>query len=249
MHITLAKAGPASHFDRRRQPASAGPPKTGFRWHMTLRGCVGRRKVHRPPGNLATTEMLRRSTGFAALVMILFLSVAWVLKPDLTRPMLADDPIPGVMLYENQTFWTLSPWDGSTIKTDSILLWVSATAYWYIERNLTESGSNFTADEMAYIGGRFDDVVVPRVHAAFGFEPRPPQDVDGDARITVLITPALSIFMPRNEYPSPSEPYSNAKEMIYVRFDRNFGRFLGSVAHEFTHLVEWNYDSSEDAWI
>ena len=155
-----------------------------------------------------------------------------------------------VSLWQNQSFWRVPLQGGPRYSTDSILISVSQDAYWFIEREAVDVfGFNYTQSQMSTIGGRFESEILPTIHQALGSEPSPPGDADGDPNITILITSDLSVFDPRNENPPSSDPFSNAHEMIYVRFRNNTTDFLASVAHELAHLVQWNYDPFESGWV
>jgi hypothetical protein len=85
-----------------------------------------------------------------------------------------------------------------------------------------------------------------------------PYDLDGDGRIEILITNLN--YMAEGSYSGalgycikpPSDP--NGLGMIYI--DDNIHMWTGdwkwinsTVSHEFTHMIQFSYDSSEDDWI
>jgi len=156
-------------------------------------------------------------------------------------------------LWENRTFWRWSYFDpNARCETEAILTRVSTGAYWYVERKLIDQGLNYTTEQMDVVAPAFDNQVMPRLHSAFGYEPLPPDDIDGDSRITVLIYDSFSTsyFDPRNELPATIDPTSNQREMVYVRHVAEPARLLSIVAHEVSHLIQWNYRHYSDAdWV
>lgn len=185
------------------------------------------------------------------LVLSLFLvSGAAVTTPfgnkcpgDEARPF--DDSPPG--LLDNRTFWRIS--SGPPVSVPAGLVGTSGNAYWYLEDELARAGLNYTSETMNETMNTFESWILPRLHAAFGFEPLPPNDVDGDPRSTILVTAYESYFDYRNEEPATQEPISNEREMIYVRYESDPAVLLNVIAHEFTHLIQWNYDPLEAAWV
>src|SRR3972149_2317737 len=152
--------------------------------------------------------------------------------------------------YERRMFWREEAGRPTVFETESMLIPVSQSAYWYIETQLPQSHLlNYTQDQMDNITSRFETKVLPLLHSAFGFEPLPPSDVDADPRTTILITADLGRFSARNALPVSADPLSNAREMIYVRYELGIESLLGMVAHEFTHLIQSNYDPAEEGWM
>ncbi|HEX9653350.1 MAG TPA: T9SS type A sorting domain-containing protein, partial [bacterium] len=87
--------------------------------------------------------------------------------------------------------------------------------------------------------------------------------IDNDSRITILFLaiegPASLVgdiagyFWSGNQFPRSQIPRSNEREMLYMDITR-LSRFgvedvAGTLAHEFQHLIHWNYDRSEEVWI
>ncbi len=118
------------------------------------------------------------------------------------------------------------------------------------------------------IANKFDNTIYPRVKSAFGSEPNP--GVDLDPRVYLLLldirdgyTPgggytagyfyALNEFL-NEELPAPYAGYSNEKEMIYVdTYPSTVGNMssLGTIAHEFQHMVHWwmDWEGDEETWV
>jgi hypothetical protein len=84
-----------------------------------------------------------------------------------------------------------------------------------------------------------------------------PDELDNDPKIYVLLydfdISADGFFWVFDEYPDGSQPYaSNECEVLYINCSDSDpgGSYLISVmAHEFEHMIHWNVDSDEDAWV
>lgn len=88
-----------------------------------------------------------------------------------------------------------------------------------------------------------------------------PPDVDGDPRIHILIIDCTEdigyaampgYFDPANQLTRIENPYSNYREMFYIDcdpFDPATQLGLGSVAQQFTHLIQYGNDQEEECWI
>jgi hypothetical protein len=194
-------------------------------------------------------------TLIAAAIALGFVSLIWI--PAVSgageEPILDGAPSQSPVLWESAMFWRIPGGGvgGGRYQTEAILMATSPHGYWYLEREAIEQwGMNYTPEEMATITSSFEDVIRPRIHAAFGVEPTPPMDVDNDERITILTTRNMGVFDSRNELPKTLDPESNAREMVYVPFYRDLTSFLATLTHEFTHLVRWNYDHGlEEGWV
>ncbi|MDQ7065842.1 MAG: FlgD immunoglobulin-like domain containing protein [candidate division KSB1 bacterium] len=118
------------------------------------------------------------------------------------------------------------------------------------------------------LSNEFDNVIYPTTTKLFGAEPRPgdAKEIDGDSLITILLydirDPAYydssttqfvaGYFLPNNQDRRTKFPKSNEREMVYVDI-RSLSSFpdqtLGTLAHEFQHLIQWNQDATEARWV
>ena len=88
-----------------------------------------------------------------------------------------------------------------------------------------------------------------------------PPDIDGDPRIYILIIDCTErygyaampgYFDPANQLTPIENPGSNYHELIYIDcdpFDPSSELGLGSIAQQFTHLIQYKNDRHEDCWI
>jgi immune inhibitor A len=147
--------------------------------------------------------------------------------------------------------------DSITIQEiDAELKAVSDHAYFWFETD--SSVADPTAAELAQMAEGFDDIY-EQVIAIFGSEDNP--GVDGDPRIhivnadpgTVCISAdacrLLGYFSAGDIVPVQYDANSNEREM-FVMNGSQFGTigYLDTLAHEFRHMVEANYDSGDIDW-
>lgn len=123
-------------------------------------------------------------------------------------------------------------------------------AYW------VESGLVLDRNALALAAERLHARYYPLLTATFGQEARP--GVDGDSRFHVLhiLGPPdadeLGYFSDEDEYPRALFPGSNEREMVYLNLSQlEVGTPLydGTLVHEVQHLIQWNLDANEDAWL
>jgi immune inhibitor A len=99
----------------------------------------------------------------------------------------------------------------------------------------------------------FEEHIYPTNHKYFGWEWS--SGVDGDVRLVVLnarFTGAAGYFAAANEYSRLVNPYSNEHEMFVMNLDAldpGTQAYEDVLAHEFQHMVHWNVDRNEDAWL
>ncbi len=143
----------------------------------------------------------------------------------------------------------------------SVLLKISPRAYFYVDQDWwksldfgQQSGVIQSLESLSY---DFETRIYPVLTQTFGSEWNP--GVDGDSRISVLLHPmkeeAQGYFNSADEYPKSQVPKSNAREMVYLNSqDINSPNIKIFLAHEFTHLIEFNqkerqYSVQEDTWL
>jgi hypothetical protein len=126
-----------------------------------------------------------------------------------------------------------------------------------------DKGADRTASETTKLNQRaktiattFDTQIYPTNTQIFGAEPNP--GVDKDARLFILLSPAvgnygtdntLGFFAQRDEFPARTDgqaiyKHSNAKEMLYVSsrivLSGAVDDYMGTIAHEFQHMINFN---------
>lgn len=173
-----------------------------------------------------------------------------------TVPQVAEPLTPGT----RQTFKVLDVVNNTYGEIEAELLAVGDHAYFWFE---TEPyGAVPDQGTLSEVVPAFDDIYAA-VTAVFGQENSP--GIDGDPRLHVLHASPQTIcgVSPDGEgscgtagfvssadlQPAILNPQSNEREM-FVMNDRQFGGdyYLGVLAHEFRHMIEFNYDVSDTDW-
>jgi len=120
-----------------------------------------------------------------------------------------------------------------------------AHCYIYVQNGLTPVISPQTWHDA------FENNIYPNNIQYFGNPDGTLGDIDSDSKVTVLVSSmdggVAGYFNPINEYTQATYPNSNEREMVYISHD--YGPGLGVLAHEFEHLIHFNYDSDEFLWV
>jgi hypothetical protein len=182
-------------------------------------------------------------------------------------------PVTGLPLAprsgDKAKFWTVdfTGYNGS----DSSIKHYRGTA---TLRQITESAYFYVADDvpvntraLAPLAQAFEQKILPLEQKYFGTPMAP--GIDSDPRVTLLITNLRSpssgtdavglseitvggYFNEEDEYPNDARhPYSNERQMITLNAALDVGSTLEQemLAHEYQHLIHWNYDRGEELWV
>ena len=109
-----------------------------------------------------------------------------------------------------------------------------------------ESGLRVNQHVIDTLVSEFEETIRPVINEYFGTE----SDIDNNNQITLLITAldagnVSGYFDSRNQYSNKWVANSNEREMIYINslmLDFGISGVLQTLVHEFTHLVQWNYN-------
>ncbi len=127
-----------------------------------------------------------------------------------------------------------------------------------------QNGQKVDQKTIDKIANAFDNKIYPQDRSMFGSEWTP--GIDDDARIILLLLDIKDGYNPSagnyaytggyfnagDCYPKSKYPNSNQKEMLYLDInpsDPASDKFLSVVAHEFQHMIHWNYDPKEYTWL
>ena len=98
----------------------------------------------------------------------------------------------------------------------------------------------------------FETKIYPNNLLYFGNPDGNLEDIDGDSHVTILLASldagVAGYFDPNNEYLDSAVPpgvETNEREMVYVDYFTTYG----VLAHEFQHLIHYNYDTAEFWWL
>ena len=127
-------------------------------------------------------------------------------------------------------------------KTEHLYMWV-------------ERGVDIDQSRLEVAADTFENQIYPTNRGFFGSEWTP--GVDGDPHLSVLHarrlgSGILGYYYSASQYPAEVRPDSNQMEMFYVNADNaNVGSasYLGTLAHEFQHMIHWYNDRNEETWL
>ncbi len=149
---------------------------------------------------------------------------------------------------DRRQFWILDSPKKAYFQIWAVLKYATPDIYFFVQDSY-----DFPDEDIQRAATDLSIRTVPGTRKYFGSEWTP--GIDGDPHIVVLnasIPGAPGYFYSSDEYPSQIVPYSNEHEMIYVNLRYNTpssGGFYSTFAHEFQHMIHWNNDPSEDAWV
>lgn len=166
-------------------------------------------------------------------------------------------------LNQGENFFISSQYDAfAQTDINSTLRYISDHAYWYIEDDAWATRTSIQRDQLlSDVGGiadEFDDRIYPIETEFFGAAPSP--GIDGDERITIVLTPLVSnvggYFDTTNQYTVTDSRTSNEREMFYLNINQlSDARRLNSfLAHEFQHLITFQQKDilrnvQDDIWL
>lgn len=146
-----------------------------------------------------------------------------------------------------ESFWinTGDSTSGGDVQRTCELKRVGTNAYLYVD-----VAAKLTADQLDRLITAFDQQIFPKVTGAFGPVPKP--GVDGEDRVFLVVSPAvdnfgkeeglMGYFWSRDAIPGGGGAHSNQKEAVFMT-DQLFKypdlTSLGTLAHEFQHLVNF----------
>ena len=161
-------------------------------------------------------------------------------------------PAPAVPLSvgEQQTFWGSNTDTNKTFEIDATLQHITEHSYFWIE-----NGVRYDPEDLVLLAEDFEYHIYPTVRAFFGSEWSP--GVDNDPRIYILFARNLGVnlagyFSSADELHPLAHEYSNAHEMFFISADNaglDEAYTYGVLAHEFQHMIHWNTDRNEEAWV
>lgn len=166
-------------------------------------------------------------------------------------------------LGQNQRFFISPQYDiQSRSAINATLRQVSEHAYFYIADDywsgVSELARNQHFTQIENLASEFDQRIHPTEVQFFGAEPNP--GIDGDPRITILLTPLIEnaggYFDTINQFPRAKASNSNQREIIYLNVNQlaNQNKIFAFLAHEFQHLISFNQKENlrnvfDDVWL
>ncbi len=148
-----------------------------------------------------------------------------------------------------RNFWKLDVDSNQYFQTEAHLEYITPHLYFWVEK-----GIDFVMEDLAMLAEDFEQKIYPINRDIFGSEWSP--GVDRDIHLTILFARDLGgvggYFSSTDSSTREIEPYSNEMEMFYLSADYTYLNeefTYGVLAHELQHMIHWNIDRNESAWI
>jgi len=177
---------------------------------------------------------------------------------DLAQRLAGKQNVPEVFIDTNapyslgakKAFWIINSDTTESSSIDATLHYLGEHIYIWIDDRVS-----FRDSSLQTLGDIIDQDIVPTNREFFGMEWNP--GVDGDERFYILYTKGIGkwvagYFSSADEVHPDVHPYSNAHEMFFlsadnVRLEDKY--ILGTIAHEYQHMIHWYLDKNEETWV
>jgi len=169
---------------------------------------------------------------------------------DLVARYLGNSPTPLTknILYRDETvgtqasFWILNVDGPKMHKVEATLQHVSDSALWYVANSI-----DIASRDLERSADAFEDRVLPAVLRIS----TPDLTLPGKITIVNTLTPGLAgYFASSDALPTSAQKFSNERVMMVMNSsDAGSERYLGTLAHELQHLIQWHIDSTEETWV
>lgn len=164
-------------------------------------------------------------------------------------PRIVAGPPPSYAVGNVEDFVFFDHQVGEARTIPAMLRYISEHAYFWFE-----VAAEVDEAALAQAAGRFESEIYATDRDYFGEEWSP--GVDNDPRLSILHASNLGagsgFFGTNDEYPIELRPDSNQREMFYVNLDYAVvgdNQYLGTLAHEFQHMIQWNNEGNEAHWL
>lgn len=149
-----------------------------------------------------------------------------------------------------KSFWIMDTDTANAYSIDATLHYVGDHIYFWVQDKV-----KFRQNSLESLGNIIDKDIVPTNRAFFGVEWNP--GVDGDERFYVLYAKGIGrtvagYYSSSDEVHPDAHPFSNAHEMFLLSADNvrlEDSYILGTIAHEYQHMIHWYLDKNEEAWV
>ncbi|MBM3137509.1 MAG: hypothetical protein FJZ98_04915 [Chloroflexi bacterium] len=164
-------------------------------------------------------------------------------------PVFKSEPPPMRSVGDSRNFWVLDVDSNEYRKITANLLYITPHLYFW-----SEEGIEVELSAVAELAETFENEIYPTNRQIFGSEWTP--GVDHDEHLTILYAKGLGgaagYFSSTDSLTREVETYSNETEMFYLSADYTRPDSLytyGVLAHELQHMIHWNIDRNESAWV
>ncbi|MCS6803355.1 MAG: immune inhibitor A [Chloroflexota bacterium] len=155
---------------------------------------------------------------------------------------------PQEQVGDERTFWVMDISTARHFPMTATLRHATARLALFLQ-----NGLHYSEADLQRSAEIFETTISPCVRGLFGSEWSP--GVDNDPRLTILIgnIPGVAgYYSSADQYPTAVNPFSNEREMFYLNAGAirlGSPQFLGTMAHEFFHMVQWANDPAEETWV
>jgi len=147
---------------------------------------------------------------------------------------------------DKDTFSVLDQQRRLYYKVNATLVAVTPHVYMFLD-----DAFNLNVNALRTAAETFENKVYPTTRRYFGEEASP--GVDNDPRLIILNTPlkfAAGYFSAEDTLLQSINPFSNEHEMFFINARPDAAEsYLGTLAHEFQHMIENNSLSNQDTWL
>ena len=127
-------------------------------------------------------------------------------------------------------------------QSDLLNIWVEDSA-WVTDRTINQAAA------------QIETAIIPINRELFGSEWQP--GIDGEPQINIFNVSdmgesVLGYFSSADEFPPAVNPFSNAREMMYLNLNKltiGEDEYLSVIAHEYEHMIHWHQDRNETIWL
>ena len=155
---------------------------------------------------------------------------------------------------DQQLFWILLP---EFVQMRATLLAVGNWCYVYMANETIDLyGESLMISKCETLRDEFDTTIYPKAIEIAGSPDGYLGDIDGDPHVTIFLAPLcryygsnshLGYYDVVQDY--PSQPYSNAREMVYVDSEKKTSDCTFIIVHEFNHLIWMNHEQDESNFL
>jgi len=175
---------------------------------------------------------------------------------DLARRLKGKSEIPATIpaqTYQDgdkKYFWVTNTDTNKAFQIEATIKYTTEHVYFWVQEGVRAKQS-----DIVRLVDTFENEIYPKNKFHFGDEPFP--GIDEDEHIYILYCSdagydIAGYFSSVDTLPPEAHQYSNAHEMFFLNADTtNLSDpfTYGVLAHEFQHMIHWNLDQNEDAWI
>ena len=173
-----------------------------------------------------------------------------ILRPAQPIPRVVNATSPAYRIGDRAGFWVSDGTQATPVHfiLTATLRYVTPHVYIWVQDDYL-----FDQATLARSAERFETQTYPTNRRYFGSEPLP--GVDNDPHLSILnghVPGVVGYFYSPNEYSRLVNPFSNEREIFFINLDSaKFGStaYDAVLAHEFQHMIHWNNDRNEEAWV